>query len=148
MSITASDLNKLKVIWVDAGYSGNPLAAWVKAVAAITLEVIARPVAHEFKVVRRRWVVERSIGWLMRYRRLCRNYERRNTNAEAMIWWANTMIMTRRLARIHHPPDPKQYKARWGQATPINPRRHLTPLPTGSKMKSDSSFSRGCAFRR
>lgn len=106
---------KLKVIWADSGYSGNPLAAWVKAVASITLEVITRPVAHEFKVVRRRWVAERSIGWLMRYRRLCRNYERRNTNAEAMIWWANTMIMTRRLARIHHPPDPKEYQPRWGQ---------------------------------
>src|SRR5687767_4523534 len=41
-------------------------------------------------------------GWLMRYRRLCRNYEHCNTNAEAMIWWANSMIMTRRLARINH----------------------------------------------
>lgn len=51
---------KLKVIWADAGYSGAPLAAWVKAVAGITLEVIARPVAHQFKVVRRRWVVERT----------------------------------------------------------------------------------------
>jgi hypothetical protein len=43
---------RLKVIWADAGYGGNPLATWVKAVAGITLEVIARPVAHEFKVVR------------------------------------------------------------------------------------------------
>jgi hypothetical protein len=85
------------------------------------LEVIARPVAHEFKVIRRRWVVERSIGWLMRYRRLCRNYERLHKNQEAMIWWANTMIMTRRLARIHHPPDPKEYQQRWGQPRPSIP---------------------------
>ena len=112
---------RLKVIWADSGYSGNPLAAWVKAVAGITLEIIARPAAHEFKVVRRRWVVERSIGWLMRYRRLCRNYERRNNNQEAMIWWASTIIMTRRLARIHHPPDPKAYQPRWGQPRPSIP---------------------------
>lgn len=109
---------RLKVIWVDAGYDGDPLKAWVRAIAGITLEVIARPVAHEFKVIRRRWVVERSIGWLMRYRRLCRNYERRQKHQEAMIWWANTIIMTRRLARIHQPPDPKAHQQRWGQPRP------------------------------
>lgn len=71
---------------------------------------------YQFKVVRRRWVFERSKGWLMRYRRLCRNYERRNTNAEAMIWWANEMIISRRLAYIHHLPDPKQCQPRCGHA--------------------------------
>lgn len=88
---------RLKVIWVDAGYGGAGLKDWVKAVAAITLEVIARPQARQFKVIRRRWVVERSLGWIMRYRRLCRNYERLPQHQEAMIWWANTIIMTRRL---------------------------------------------------
>jgi transposase len=112
---------RLKVIWADAGYDGQPLKTWVKAVASITLEVIARPVAHEFKVIRRRWVIERSFGWLMRYRRLCRNYERCQRHQEAMVWWANTMIMTRRLARIHQPPEPKQYQARWGQSRPSSP---------------------------
>jgi transposase len=109
---------RLKVIWADAGYSGNPLAAWVKAVAAITLEVITRPVAHEFKVVRRRWVVERSIGWLMRYRRLCRNYEHLPAHQEAMIWWASTIIMTRRLARGLNPSDSQSHQQRWGQPRP------------------------------
>jgi len=112
---------RLKVIWVDAGYDGDPLKAWVKAVAGIAVEVIARPVAHEFKVIRRRWVVERSFGWLMRYRRLCPNYERRQKHQEAMIWWANTMIMTRRLARIHQPPDPQTYQQRWGKPRPSIP---------------------------
>jgi transposase len=106
---------RLKVIWADAGYDGTPLKDWVKAVAAITLEVIARPVAHEFKVIRRRWVVERSFGWLMRYRRLCRNYEHLAKHQEAIVWWANTMIMTRRLARALDPPDPKAHQQRWGK---------------------------------
>lgn len=115
---------RLKRIWVDAGYDGDPLKTWVKAVAGITVEVIARPVAHEFKVIRRRWVVERSLGWLMRYRRLCRNYERLQEHQEAMIWWANTMIMTRRLARIVNSPDPQAHQQRWGQ-----PRQSI-PAPT------------------
>jgi transposase len=106
---------RLKVIWVDAGYDGTPLKEWVKAVASISLQVIARPTASQFKVIRRRWVVERSIGWLMRYRRLCRNYERHPKHQEAMIWWANTIIMTRRLARILAPPDSQTYQQRWGQ---------------------------------
>jgi transposase len=112
---------RLRVIWVDAGYDGDPLKAWVRAVAGIALEVIARPVAHEFKVIRRRWVIERSFGWLMRYRRLCRNYERLQRSQEAMVWWANTMILTRRLARAHHPPHHRAHQPRWGQPRPSIP---------------------------
>jgi transposase len=111
---------RLKVIWADAGYDGNTLTTWVKAVAAITLEVIARPTAGQFKVIRRRWVIERSFGWLMRYRRLCRNYERVPKHQEAMIWWANTIIMSRRLARRLHPPDTQPHH-RWGQPRPSIP---------------------------
>ena len=106
---------RLKVIWVDAGYDGAGIKDWVKAVAAITLEVVARPAASQFKVIRGRWVVERSLGWLMRYRRLCRNYERLPQHQEAMIWWANTIMMTRRLARGLNPPDLKTHQPRWGQ---------------------------------
>jgi transposase len=113
--------SRLKVIWADAGYDGNPIQAWVKAIAGITLEIITRPEAGQFKVIRRRWVVERSLGWLMRYRRLCRNYERLPKHQEAMIWWANTIIMTRRLARALNPPDPKTHKQRWGQPRPSIP---------------------------
>jgi transposase len=109
---------RLKVIWVDAGYDGAGIKDWVKTVAAITLEVIARPQAGQFKVIRRRWVVERSIGWLMRYRRLCRNYERLPQHQEAMIWWASTIIMTRRLARILNPSQSPTHKPRWGQPRP------------------------------
>ena len=57
------------------------------------------------------WVVERTFGWLMRYRRLARDYERRTDHHEAMVYWATVMIMTRRLARYQagQPPEP-----RWG----------------------------------
>jgi transposase len=108
---------RLTLIWADSGYDGSPLAQWVRAVANITVEVIKRTELHVFKVVPRRWVVERTFGWLMRYRRLCRDYERRPEHHEAMVYWATVMIMTRRLARIENPKLP-QPKPRWGQPRP------------------------------
>jgi transposase len=112
---------QLKLIWADSGYDGNPLAQWVKAVANIAVEVIKRTELHVFKVVPRRWVVERTFGWLMRYRRLARDYERRSEHHEAMVYWATVMVMTRRLARIENPKLP-QPKPRWGQPRPAPPR--------------------------
>jgi len=101
----------LKIMWADSGYDSKPLAAFAKAAAAITLEVVKRTAPHSFQVVRRRWVIERTFGWLMRYRRLARDYERRTDHAEAMIYWATVIIMTRRLARYETGQTPPP---RWG----------------------------------
>jgi transposase len=57
-------------MWADSGYGGAPIAVFVRTAAAITLEVVRRTSPHSFQVVRRRWVIERTFGWLMRYRRL------------------------------------------------------------------------------
>ena len=101
----------LKIMWADSGYDGAPLARCAQAAAAITVEVVKRTSPHSFQVLRRRWVVERTFGWLMRWRRLVRDYERTTANAEAMIYWATVFIMTRRLTRYenHQPP-----LKRWG----------------------------------
>jgi hypothetical protein len=80
-------------------------------------------------VLRRRWVVERTFGWLMRYRRLARDYERTTANSEAMIYWATVIIMTRRLARYENGRPPIQ---RWGGERPRPPQQ--TALSTGSKL--------------
>lgn len=111
----------LKIMWADSGYDGAPLARYAQAAAAITVEVVRRTAPHSFQVLRRRWVIERTFGWLMRYRRLVRDYERRTGHAEAMIYWATVIIMTRRLARYEtgQPPEP-----RWGR-----PRQHPEPAP-------------------
>ena len=101
----------LKIMWADSGYDGAPLARYAKAVAAITVEVVKRTSPHSFQVVRRRWVVERTFGWLMRWRRLVRDYERRTENHEAMVYWATIFIMTRRLARYE---TGKPAQQRWG----------------------------------
>ncbi len=89
----------LQIMWADSGYDGKPLATWIRQAAGITLQIIKRSDLPGFQVVSRRWVVERTFGWLMHYRRLARDYERRTEHHEAMVYWATIMIMTRRLAR-------------------------------------------------
>lgn len=103
---------RLKLIWADSGYDGAPLARWIRSVAGVALQVIKRTEQHTFRVVPRRWVVERSFGWLLRYRRLVRDYERRTEHHEAMVYWATVLLMTRRLARRRSDPPVVQ---RWGQ---------------------------------
>jgi transposase len=114
---------QLKLIWADAGYDGTPLTDWIRSVATITVKIIKRTELHVFRVVPRRWVVERSFGWLLRYRRLVRDYERRPAHHEAMVYWATVMIMTRRLARRATNPPVKQ---RWGQPRPALSRTDPT----------------------
>ena len=52
-----------------------------------------------FVVLPKPWIVERVFAWLMRTRRLARDYERRTSSAEAMVYWSMTLLMTRRLGR-------------------------------------------------
>ena len=117
----------LRLMWADSGYDGRPLARYAQAAAAITVEVVKRTSPHSFQVLRRRWVVERTFGWLMRYRRLARDYERTAANSEAMIYWATVIIMTRRLARYENGQPPTK---RWGGERPRPTQQ--SALSTGS----------------
>ncbi|MFI6289919.1 IS5 family transposase [Streptomyces sp. NPDC051018] len=86
-------------LWADGGYTGV-LVTWALAVLQLIVTVVRRSDdVKGFVVLPRRWVVERSFGWLLRSRRLARDYERRCDSSEAMILWSMTMLMTRRLAR-------------------------------------------------
>lgn len=85
-------------LWADGGYTGT-LITWALAVLHLVVTVIKRnDDTSGFVVLPRRWVAERTFGWLMRSRRLARDYERRPDSSEAMILWSMTMLMTRRLA--------------------------------------------------
>ncbi|MFI6951810.1 IS5 family transposase [Streptomyces sp. NPDC050422] len=85
-------------LWADGGYTGT-LITWALTVLHLVVTVIKRSDdTSGFVVLPRRWVVERTFGWLMRSRRLARDYERRPDTSEAMILWPMTMLMTRRLA--------------------------------------------------
>lgn len=84
--------------------------SWAHTVLALTLAIVKRSDdTTGFVVLPRRWVVERTFGWLLRYRRLVRDYERRPEHHEAMVLWATVAIMTRQLARAQSgaPPHPR-----------------------------------------
>ena len=88
---------RVRLIWADAGYTGK-LAAWA-ATLKMTLCIIARRDRHAFEVLPRRWVVERTFAWISKHRRTIRDYEHLPASHEAMILWAMTALMARRLAQ-------------------------------------------------
>lgn len=91
---------RLQLIWADAGYSGK-LIDWVKVVCGWALEIVKRSDdVKGFKVLPRRWVVERTFGWLGRYRRLSKDYEGLTKSSQAFVYAAMIHIMIRRLGRI------------------------------------------------
>jgi len=90
---------RLQRIWADGGYAGK-LIGWVQETCGWVLEIIKRSdVVKGFKLLPRRWVVERTFGWLGRNRRLSKDYERLPESSEAMVYWAMTRLMVRRLTR-------------------------------------------------
>ena len=91
---------KVKRIWADGGYAGE-LIEQVAKLWRCTLEIVKRSDLHihTFKVLPRRWVVERTFGWLSRYRRFSRDYERQAQTGETMVYLAMIRLMVARLGR-------------------------------------------------
>ena len=88
---------KVELAFVDAGYTGDK-PAQAAAAHGIRLEVIKLPEAKRgFVLLPRRWVVERSFGWLARFRRLARDYERLPETLVGLHYVAFVMLM---LARV------------------------------------------------
>lgn len=91
--------NRLSLIWADGGYAGQ-LIGWVKDFAAWTLEIVKRnDDIKGFHILPRRWVVERTFGWLGRYRRMSKDYEQLAESSEAMALLAMIYLMSRRLTK-------------------------------------------------
>lgn len=91
---------RLQLIWADGGYAGQ-LVEWVKRYCGWTLEIVKRTDdLAGFHVLPRRWVVERTFGWLNRWRRLSKDYEVLPQTSQALIYATMSLIMTRRLARL------------------------------------------------
>lgn len=93
-------LTWLRLIWVDGGYTGDPFAQWVKTQRRKLEVAVVKRSDHTtgFQLLPRRWVVERTFGWLMRHRRLVRDYETIPASAEAWVYIAMLRIQLRRLA--------------------------------------------------
>src|SRR5829696_5888153 len=114
-------------LWVDAGYQGRA-RRWAEDVLGLSVEVVRkppRPVPEEvakrwaeewakegkevdwqrlmppkgFRVLPRRWVVERTFAWICHNRRMAKDYKRLCTTGEAFVYAAMTRLMVRRLAR-------------------------------------------------
>jgi putative transposase len=103
---------RLQHIWADMAYRGQRLRTWVEEECGWTLEIVERPrrwgrypidveppPIPAFTVLPRRWVVERTIAWIGRYRRLSKDYEYLPESSEAMIYLAMSRLRLRRLAR-------------------------------------------------
>jgi putative transposase len=104
---------RLRHGWVDQGYRGQFLG-WVRQTFGLTLQVVVRrdggrrarwlppgaepPQVPAFAVVPRRWVVERTFGWLGRFRRLSKDYEFLPATSEATIYLVMIQILVHRLA--------------------------------------------------
>ena len=88
---------RLKLLWGDGGYKGE-LIDWVKDNCGWTLEIVKRPKAQKgFTVLPRRWVVERTFGWLGRYRRMSKDYEYDPLTSEVMIFLCMSRLMLKRI---------------------------------------------------
>jgi transposase len=90
----------LRMLWVDGGYQGESFAEWVQCLRPkLKVQVIKRSDQIKgFKVLPRRWVVERTFAWFMRQRRLVRDYETTATSAQGWVYLAMIRIQLRRLA--------------------------------------------------
>lgn len=96
-------LPRLKLLWADGGYGGQPFVTWVKEKFSWIWHVVKRNKAVKgFEVLARRWVVERTFGWLNNYRRLSKDYEELTESSETLIYLAMSHIMLRRLAGTNH----------------------------------------------
>ncbi|MEU9175244.1 IS5 family transposase [Streptomyces sp. NPDC048420] len=93
----------VRLVWADGGYAGR-LVDWAAGKLQLTLDIVKRTDdTTGFVVLPRRWVVERTLSWLMRSRRLARDYERLPAMHEAMVLWSMTMLMSGRLAGRRRP---------------------------------------------
>ncbi|MGH9072304.1 MAG: IS5 family transposase [Acidimicrobiales bacterium] len=90
---------QLTKVWADGGYAGK-LVDWAVERLDVDLEIVRkREGQRTFEVLPRRWVVERTLSWVVKCRRLVADYERKIEHSLAMVRWAMIGLMGRRLAR-------------------------------------------------
>jgi transposase len=108
----AARFPSVALVWADGGYANkidSSILAWAKDKLGLLVEIVKRSDdVKGFQVLPRRWVVERTFGWLVRNRRLARDYERLTDTSEAMIKVAMIRLMATRLAG---------QSVRWSNAT-------------------------------
>ncbi len=90
----------LRHVFADGGYAGDKLKHALRRIGKWTIEIIKRSdAAKGFVVLPRRWVVERTLAWLNRNRRLAKDFEQTIASATAWLFIASIQLFTRRIAR-------------------------------------------------
>ena len=90
------NLTLVKKMLVDGGYSGEKFAKEIKTILKAEVEVVKRNELHTFKVLPKRWVVERSFSWLEKCRRLWKNCEKKLRTSCQMVILAFISLLLRR----------------------------------------------------
>ena len=94
---------RLKVIFGDVAYGRDGLPDWVKNSFGWILQTVLRPVGVKgFIVLPKRWIIERTFAWLVRYRRHSRDYEKTTASSEALTYIAMIALMSKRLAKAEY----------------------------------------------
>ena len=90
--------SQIKLVWVDGGYRGDDLKNFVQKLWGWCWQVVLRTDDTKgFKILPRRWVVERTFAWILHARRLSMDYEKNRVNAQSMVYLAMISIMLKRL---------------------------------------------------
>jgi len=92
----SANLSKCLKVLVDGGYTGEKFAESVKELIGADVEVVKRNELHKFAVLPKRWIVERSFGWLEDYRLLWKNCERKIHNTLQAVKMAFISLLLRR----------------------------------------------------
>ena len=91
-------LGKVQALLCDSGYTGQPFAQGIKDILGedVTVQIAKRSELHTFKVMPKRWVVERSFAWLEKNRRLWKNCERLLNTSLQFVHLAFLALLLRR----------------------------------------------------
>lgn len=103
---------RLEVVWADSKYHNHVLNDWKAKQAELTwrLEIVSRPPGSKgFVLLPKRWVVERTFGWLGRSRRLSKDYERRTDSSECMVRLRGISLLLNRMSPAERYP-PFKYR--------------------------------------
>src|SRR4051794_215595 len=107
-------LPRLLKVWADQGYRGE-LVTWLRETFGVELEIVTRPPdAKGFVLLARRWVVERTLAWWSRNRRLAKEYEHLLASSTLLLYLAAVQLLLKRLppqpmAPPPYPPPPPGY---------------------------------------
>ena len=91
----------LRHLFADGGYAGEKHRDALRGIGKWTVEIIKRSdTAKGFEVLPRRWVVERTLAWLNRNRRLAKDFEQTIASATTWLFIASVQLTARRIARV------------------------------------------------